>query len=160
TWEDRGSTTLGDIEAATLTVPNGGPVQVLCAGDGTSIPCPCSNGSFGNGCPNSLFAGGANLAATGHSSVSSDSLVLHGSQMPNATAVYFQGTSFTSPFVIDDGIMCTGGTIIRLGSKLNAGNASQYPSTGDASISVRGAIPSAAGETRMYQAFYRNAAAF
>ncbi len=160
-WEDAGSTTFGDIEGATFTTPTGGPVLVACAGDGSAgVACPCSAGSFGNGCPNSIFAGGANLSSTGNASVANDSFVLHGSSMPNATAVYFQGSSTTSAFVIDDGIMCTGGTIIRLGSKLNAGNASQYPAVGDASISVRGAIPADAGVTRSYQAFYRNAAAF
>jgi hypothetical protein len=162
TWDDFAGPGInnGDIEAATMTVPTGGPVQVLCAGDGSSIACPCAAGGFGNGCPNSLFAGGANLATTGNANVSSDTLVLRGTSMPNATCVYFQGMSFVSPFVIDDGIMCTGGTIIRLGSKLNAGDQSQYPSGGDPSVSVRGAIPAAGGETRMYQAFYRNAAAF
>lgn len=160
TWEEASAANFGDIEAAVTTIPTGGPVQILCSGDGSSTACPCGAGAFQNGCPNSLFAGGAALRAVGSANVSSDTLVLQGTQMPNSTAVYFQGTSSVSSFVIDDGIMCTGGTIIRLGSKLNSANASQYPAPGDASISVRGAIPAAAGVTRMYQAFYRNAATF
>jgi hypothetical protein len=92
--------------------------------------------------------------------VTIDDFTLHGLSMPNASAVYFQGTETVSAVVLDDGIMCTGGSVIRLGTKLNVANASRYPAAGDPPISIRGAIPSLAGVYRTYQCFYRNAAAY
>ncbi|MBK7876996.1 MAG: hypothetical protein IPJ77_14835 [Planctomycetes bacterium] len=158
-WED--SANGGDIEGATTTNRASGPIVSFCAGDGSAgVPCPCAAGSLGNGCPNSVFPGGANLSATGNASVANDTLVLIGTGMPNANVLYFQGESTVAAFVIDDGIMCTGAPVIRLGTKLNAANASQYPVAGDQAVSIRGSIPAAAGVTRIYQAFYRNAANF
>jgi hypothetical protein len=48
--------------------------------------------------------------------------------------------------------------VIRLGTKTNVGGASQYPSAGDPSVSVQGAVTTT-GE-RFYQVWYRNAASF
>jgi hypothetical protein len=162
TWRDYSfSTSTGDIEGGIYDCPTSAPTESFCFGDGSAgVACPCGGGFFGAGCPNSLFAGGAQLFTSGTANVTSDTFVLHGADMPNANALYFQGTDSTFGFVIDDGIMCTGGTIIRLGTELNSANSSQYPSAGDAPISVRGAIPATAGVTRVYQAFYRNAANF
>ncbi len=159
-WMDT-NFTQGDIEGGIYRCATGGPVTSFCYGDGSAgSACPCSAGIAGAGCPNSIFSSGASLFASGDASVSQDSLVLHGVSMPNATAVYFQGTTSVFGFVIDDGIMCVGGTITRLGSKLNAGNQSQYPVGSEQPISIRGAIPASAGVTRAYQCFYRNAATF
>jgi hypothetical protein len=55
-------------------------------------------------------------------------------------------------------LRCAGGTIIRLGTKLNTAGTSSYPVAGDLSVSVRGNV--AAPGVRNYQAWYRNAAAF
>ncbi len=135
----------------------------FCFGDGSGTACPCGNaGAAGNGCANSLFTGGANLTATGTASVSADTLVLTGSSMPNSSALYFQGTTRVGAgtgAAFGDGLRCAGGSIIRLGTKLNAANQSIYPAAGDPSISVRGAVPGA-GSVRTYQVWYRNAAAF
>jgi hypothetical protein len=134
-----------------------------CFGDGSGTACPCGNaGATGNGCASSLFASGANLAATGTASISADTLVLNGSSMPNSSALYFQGTlrvNAGAGAAFGDGLRCAGGSIIRLGTKMNAANQSSYPVAGDPPISVRGAIPSA-GTVRTYQVWYRNAAAF
>jgi hypothetical protein len=81
--------------------------------------------------------------------------------MPNSNALYFQGTSQTSAgagALFGDGLRCASGTVVRLGTKSNIGGASQYPVTGDQTVSVRGVVP--AGATRNYQVWYRNAAAF
>jgi hypothetical protein len=59
----------------------------------------------------------------------------------------------------DDGLRCAGGMVVRLGVTANVGGTSQYPAPLDAPISVRGMIP-AGGGTRVYQCWYRNAAAF
>jgi hypothetical protein len=81
--------------------------------------------------------------------------------MPSSSALYFQGTSQLgggAGSVFGDGLRCVGGTIIRLGTKNNVAGTSTYPVAGDASVSVRGAV--SAGDVRMYQVWYRNAAAF
>jgi hypothetical protein len=130
-----------------------------CFGDGTGTACPCgNNGAAGNGCANSVVPGGANLTATGSSSVSADTITLLGSGMPDSTCLYFQGTTQISA-AFGDGLRCAGGTVIRLGTKTNSAGASQYPTVGDLSVSVRGAVPPAGG-ARTYQVWYRNAAAF
>lgn len=138
-------------------------ILAYCSGDGTSTACPCGNaGSAGNGCGSSLFAGGANLGWSGVPAVSHDNFVLHGTQMPNSSALYFQGTGQQSGgqgSVFGDGLRCASGSVIRLATKLNSGATSRYPDVGDPSISVRGSIPSVGGN-RTYQVWYRNAAAF
>jgi hypothetical protein len=135
----------------------------FCFGDGASIACPCGNASAPEdraGCRHSGGAGGA-LRASGVTTLSGDTLVLHGTSLTNSSALYFQGTSVLgggSGVVFGDGLRCVSGTIVRLGTKMSTGGASQYPTTGDASVSVRGAVPP--GVTRHYQVWFRNAAAF
>jgi hypothetical protein len=134
-----------------------------CFGDGAGAACPCGNTSppvEQAGCSNSLGIG-ARLLASGVSALSSDTLVLAGSGMPNSSALYFQGTSRTgggAGVAFGDGLRCAGGSIVRLGTKTNASGASSYPTAGDAPVSVRGLV--AAPGTRWYQVWYRNAAAF
>jgi len=134
-----------------------------CFGDGSSAACPCGNASAPveqAGCANS-FGGGGRLYAQGASSLAADTLVLRGAAMPNSSALYFQGTSQQSGgagVVFGDGVRCAGGTVIRLGTKANASGASQYPSAGDPSVSVRGLVASPG--TRTYQIWYRNSAAY
>lgn len=137
-------------------------VTSYCFGDGGGNACPCGNsGATGYGCANSVDVNGGNLALLGTASLSSDSLVLVGSSMPNSSCLYFQGTSQVNGgagAIFGDGLRCAGGTVIRLGTKSNAGGTSQYPSGADPLISIRGAV--AAPSSREYQAWYRNAAAF
>ncbi|MCY2961408.1 MAG: hypothetical protein NTY35_14690 [Planctomycetota bacterium] len=136
---------------------------VHCAGDGSGTACPCGNlGTSGHGCGNSVDPAGAVLAALGSARVSSDSLVLMASGMPNSSALYFQGTSATgggNGVAFGDGLRCAGGSVLRLGVTTNAGGGSQYPGLADLPISIRGAIPQGGG-VREYQVWYRNAAAF
>jgi hypothetical protein len=135
----------------------------ICFGDGSGTACPCGNNSAvgaEEGCLNS-FAQGGKLVASGSSSVSADTLALQGSQMPNSSALYFQGTSTISGgagVVFGDGLRCAGGSVTRLGTKANSGGASQYPAAGDPAVSVRGNC--APGDVRTYQVWYRNAAVF
>jgi len=139
------------------------PSFAFCFGDGSGTACPCGNASAPSaqaGCLNSLGTGGV-LVATGNASIAADTLMLTASGMPNSSALYFQGTSASSAgtgTVFGDGLRCAAGSVIRLGTKVNAGGASQYPLAGDPSISVRGA--NAAGNVRTYQVWYRNAAAY
>lgn len=133
-----------------------------CFGDGSGAACPCgNNGATGNGCANSLQASGAHLVGSGLASLSSDTYLLSGSAMPNSAVLYYQGTARVAGGLgssFGDGLRCAAGSVVRLGTKLNAAGASHYPAIGDALVSVRGVI--AAPGTRDYQAWYRNSAAF
>ena len=148
---------------ATFTLPEPS-ITAFCAGDGSGTPCPCGNESpagAGVGCQNSLGTGGA-LGASGVARISSDSLVLHGAQMPDSLTIYFQGTQQAAGgagVVVGDGLRCVGGQVIRLGVETNVGGASQYPGPGEPSISVKGSIATP-GTVRTYQVWYRNPAAF
>ena len=85
------------------------------------------------------------------------------------TMVYFLTPEELHAKVVEDptirdigvkvGAKVVGGSIVRLGTKSNSAGGSTYPASGDPSVSVRGLVP-AAGATRSYQVWYRNAAAF
>jgi hypothetical protein len=157
------STATTSIVGGFSITENGTPCvagTAFCFGDGTAaVACPCGNaGAAGNGCASSINAFGANLAGSGSASLSSDTLVLAGSGMPNSNALYFQGTTQIAA-AFGDGLRCAGGTVVRIGTKLNSAGASSYPGAGDLSVSVRGNV-TVAGSVRNYQAWYRNAAAF
>lgn len=148
-----------DTSASTVLDVPGTP---YCFGDGSGAACPCGNvGAAGNGCANSLFTQGANLSATGVASVGADTVVLTSSSTPNSSVLYFQGTTAQaggngSPF--GDGLRCAAGSVVRLGTKIATNGVASYPSATDQSVSVRGVV--SAGNTRRYQGWYRNAAAF
>lgn len=140
----------------------GSPAEVVCTGDGAGTPCPCGNqGAPGNGCANSLEPAGAHLAATGTASLANDTVVLAGSGMPIVFALYFQGNTLLNGgagVAFGDGLRCASNPVVRLGTKLNAAGASQYPEAGDPSVSQRGLVTSPGSRT--YQCWYRNAANF
>ncbi len=139
------------------------PGTPFCFGDGTGTACPCANNSApgaNEGCLNSLATGGQ-LRSSGLASLSNDKVVLEGAQMPNSSALYFQGTTRLNSgngAAFGDGKRCAGGSTIRLKTVTNVGGASQYPQAGDPTVSVKGNIT--VPGTRTYQVWYRNAAAF
>jgi hypothetical protein len=101
------------------------------------------------------------LRATGVARIASDSFQLVGSQMPNSSALYFQGTAMAGAGLgttFGDGLRCAGGTVVRIGTKANTAGGSSYPVAGELPVSVKGL--NAAGATRVYQVWYRNAAVF
>jgi hypothetical protein len=138
------------------------PSASYCSGDGSGTACPCANpGTAGAGCANSLDPNGARLDGAGTASLGNDTYQIAAAGMPDSTALYLQGSTQQNGgagSVFGDGLRCVAGSIVRLGIKTNAGGASQYPSIGDPSVSLRGGI--AAPGTRRYQVWYRNAAAF
>ncbi len=147
-------------------VPTGGPAlpgNAFCPGDGSGMACPCGNNSIvGNneGCVSTLTFGGK-LVASGNPSLANDTIVLTSTQLPNSSALYFQGTTAVgggAGATFGDGLRCAGGSVVRLGTKTNVAGSSQYPSGGDPSVSVKGAVT--APGLRTYQTWYRNAAAF
>ncbi|MFO1009942.1 MAG: hypothetical protein U1F29_07760 [Planctomycetota bacterium] len=130
---------------------------VFCPGDGTVAPCPCgNNGATGSGCANSVFPTGGTLASTGTPRVSTDAVVLTATNLSGTTCVFFQGDAQQPPVIVDDGLGCVSGTIVRIGTKFLSGSTGTFPEAGDPLLSVRGAIPTVGG-TRYYQCFYRNA---
>ncbi|MEY4774932.1 MAG: hypothetical protein RIT40_1967 [Planctomycetota bacterium] len=135
----------------------------FCFGDGSGSACPCGNASAvgsGEGCLNSLGAGGK-LLGSGVPSLSADTVLLAGTNMPNSSALYFQGTTQQlggAGAVFGDGLRCAGGSVVRLGTRTNAAGASGYPNAGEASVSVRGLVTTPG--TRTYQVWYRNSAVF
>ena len=134
-------------------------VRPYCAGDGMNTPCPCGNDAAvgsGTGCVTTTGAGGR-LNPVGVPSLSNDTFVLSGASMPDTTVIYLQGTLRANGgqgSTLGDGLMCVGGSIIRLGTKSNLGGASQYPGPGDPSVSVRGQVPT--NGVRTYQAWFRD----
>ena len=144
-----------DIHAARYTAPVGGPYSQFCWG---SFACPCTNNGANGGCANSANPGGAVLEATGATSVSEDTFVLHGTGMPASSfCLYMQGTTSHAPVQYGDGKRCIGGTMRRLKAKNNVGGMSQYPAQFELLISIRGDIP-VIGATRAYQILYRDPA--
>jgi len=138
---------------------------VHCAGDGVTphTACPCANNSpvlDQAGCVSSLGVGGR-LRSVGASSLTNDQVDLNGSNMPNSSALYFQGTSQQAGgngAVFGDGLRCVAGTVTRLGTLTNVAGVSSYPRISDPSVSVKGLVNSPG--TRQYQVWYRNAATF
>jgi hypothetical protein len=154
----------GDIFVRDLL---GGPGFTSVCDPGASgvIGCPCGNppSGAGRGCDNSAVTGGASLAASGGTFLSSDSLVFTTSgEKPTATSVLLQGTTLvTSGAVYGQGVRCVGGTMKRLFTKTASGGSVTAPNfgAGDPSVSARSAAkgnPIAAGETRTYLVYYRD----
>jgi Tol biopolymer transport system component len=129
------------------------------------IACPCSNppSGPGRGCDNSSSTGGAILAASGGTYLSSDSLVFTTSgERPTALSIVAQsrGTNATGA-VFGQGVLCTSGTIQRLYTKNAVGGSIRAPSfgAGDLQVSVRSvALGDAilAGQSRWYVVYYRD----
>ena len=136
------------------------PIVSFCAGDGVATdhttPCPCANnGALGNGCANSANPNGANLTTTG--TTLGDNVVLQGSGMPATVAcIYLQGSALDDT-VFGDGVRCTGGTLLRLRTKVNSGGASSFPDSVETiTLSQRGGVTVGSGVRRYYQTYYRN----
>lgn len=155
---------IGSITGWTLEgTDSSSPITPFCFGDGTLVdhttPCPCANnGAAGNGCANSVVAAGANLSTTG--TPAADDVVLVGTGMPAVVScIYLQGDGLDD-IAFGDGVRCTGGALIRLRTKTNAGGASSFPEAGvdTITLSARGGVTSGSGAVRQYQTYYRNSA--
>ena len=138
--------------------------QSLCFGDGTqSMPCPCANsGAAGHGCENSAATGGAVLVATG--STNPDTVTFQSSgELSHALTIFLQGNQYSStPLVFGDGLRCVTGSLKRLYVKSASGGVATAPEAGDSTVSAQSAVlgdPIGSGQTRWYQAYYRDASA-
>jgi Tol biopolymer transport system component len=129
------------------------------------IPCPCSNAPSGpgRGCDNSSNTGGAVLAASGGTYLSSDSLQF--TTTAERTSALSIVTQWTGPnpggVVFGMGVRCTSGTFKRLYTKTASGGSITAPNfgAGDPQVSVRSAalgntiLP---GDSRWYLVYYRD----
>ncbi|MBI5363637.1 MAG: hypothetical protein HZA53_10700 [Planctomycetes bacterium] len=154
---------VNNVAVTNVDVPGSGPggsvLATFCRGDGSGTPCPCGNSGLpNNGCANSTWGDGGRLTAAGTASVSADTVVLTSTFLTGSACVFFLGDAPSAPVVVDDGLGCVSGSIVRLGTKPVSGITSTFPGPGDPTIAARAAIP-AAGGTRYIQSFYRNATA-
>jgi Tol biopolymer transport system component len=125
--------------------------------------CPCSNppAGAGRGCDNSSATGGAVLAASGVSYLSSDSLVFTTSaEKPSATSIVLQGSALVpNGVVFGQGVRCAGGALKRLYTKTAVNGSISAPGAGDPAVSLRSAQLGDAlqpGSTRWYLVYYRD----
>ncbi|MFN0008670.1 MAG: hypothetical protein ACKVXR_12270 [Planctomycetota bacterium] len=136
----------------------------MCFGDESGAMCPTGNqGAPGHGCENSLGLGGGLLWAEGIARISQDNIVFQVANVPRRSTVFFlQATDSRNgglgvPF--GDGLMCMGGSVMKLGAVDPLGGHALFPSQDQvscfASISALGRIPPYGGE-RYYQALYRD----
>lgn len=140
--------------------------QTFCFGDGSATACPCANsGETGHGCENSFTTGGALLTSSGNASVSADTLKLWVTNVtPASISLFFQGDAQVNGglgMTSGDGVLCAGGTIIRLGVRSGANGLVTlgFGNPGDTPIHTGGVVPGGGG-TRYYQSWYRNTVAF
>ena len=134
--------------------------EMMCAGDGSSAACPCSNsGELGRGCENSAGTGGAFLTMSG--SPGADTVVLHSvGELPSALTIFLQGTTNVGAANFGDGLRCTGGPLLRLYVRNASNGIVSAPQPGDPSIKTRAAALGQQidpGDRRYYQAYYRDA---
>lgn len=138
-------------------------VHSACSGDGSGAPCPCGNvgvAGSGAGCLNSTGAA-AELDFGGEASLAQDDLVLRASRLTGNATLFFQGASLAgggNGAVFGDGLVCAGGALVRLGERPVVSTTAQFPSPGDAPVSVQGGVTLPG--RRVYQAWYRDAAPY
>ncbi|MBI5365310.1 MAG: hypothetical protein HZA53_19185 [Planctomycetes bacterium] len=134
----------------------------FCFGDGLdtthSSPCPCANfGAPGHGCGNSMNPDGGLLEANG--TIGFDDVALTATGMPLSVACIFLQGDGLADSILNDGVRCVGGQLIRLRVRQNVFGTSSFPDAADTwTLSYRGGVTVGSGETRYYQAYYRNAA--
>ena len=132
----------------------------FCFGDGSGLnPCPCANsGVAGRGCENSAGTGGARLSVEGFSDP--DSAVFSARDMlPTSLAIFLQGNAVFAGTSFGDGLLCSGGLLLRLYSKTASGGAAGAPELWDPQLGVRSAQlgdPLGPGASRYYQTHYRD----
>jgi hypothetical protein len=137
------------------------PGERVCPPANLNPGCPCMSQfvPVAGGCRNSTGQS-ATLISDGTASVAADTLTFTAAHMPPGTSpTLFQGTTNLSPAVFGDGLRCTGGTQIRLGTQIASSGTNTWPAPGAQPLSVKGLVPPGGG-TRYYQAIYRNSVSF
>jgi hypothetical protein len=162
-FSDPSSGATGEITIAGTIQSDHALYQSFCFGDGSTTACPCANASVGagRGCNNSAATGGAQLTVVGLAALAADSISFTSSfEKPTATSIFLQGRTTVAPAVaFGQGLRCAGGTLKRLFVHAAVGGVVSAPTGADAEVSARSAALGdtiAAGETRVYQVYYRD----
>jgi len=138
-------------------------LATFCYGDGFDAShtsaCPCGNtGALGRGCAHSFDPGGARLTADG--SPGADDVVLASSSTPVSSFTLFLQHDALGDAVFHDGVLCAGGTLVRLRGRAAVAGQAWFPNSNfDSSITLsqRGGVFPGQGVRRYYAAWYRNA---
>lgn len=133
--------------------------SAFCNGDGSAGPCPCGNtlpAGIAGGCRRGGTTLGGRLDDQGIASLASDSLRFFADRLPSGRHMLLQGSP-AAPTPFQDGLLCVGGTLVRLYSIASSSYA-DLPPAGSASVSARSGTLGdaiAPGTTRAYQLYFR-----
>jgi hypothetical protein len=138
---------------------------IFCTNDSIGVdhttPCPCGNtGLPGNGCGHSFDANGAHLGSSGVPLL--DDVVLESSFTPVSSFTLFMQHDASGDTVFHDGVLCAGGSLIRLRGRAAVAGMATFPNNAFANdstltLSQRGSVTLGSGAIRYYAAWYRNA---
>jgi len=137
-------------------------LAAVCGGDGSLTRCPCNTrGAVGHGCPNSTSTAPYGARLEGSGTTAADTLRLRAERLPqNALALLYQGDAYAyEPILSGDGVRCTTGTMLRMGTRTAQGGAVEFPGAGEPSLRARAASQGdqlAPGSVRYYQVWYRD----
>ena len=157
---------LNNVNVGGVEVPGVPPLFAAFCTNGSlgsdhTTTCPCGNtGAAANGCAHSSGVNGAHLDGLGVAA--SDSVQLDVTGMPANAFTLFMQHDALGDAVFHDGVICAGGTLVRLRGRNAAGGASLFPDLSiplDATttLSQRGGVTVGSGVRRYYAAFFRNA---
>ena len=95
------------------------PDNAFCCGDGSGTPCPCGNeGITCHGCANGADSDGGYLETQGTPSLSNDTVVLHGKDLPHdEPCLFFSGSNQVNGGMgvsFGDGLRCVGFEAVRI----------------------------------------------
>jgi len=144
----------------------GSGFTMFCAGDGSfedhTTACPCGNEATtpGHGCGHSFDPGGARLTATGLAAA--DNVILTTNFTPATAFTLMMQHSAAADGTFHDGVLCAGGTLIRLRGRGAVGGSitfpdSNFPNDVTLTLSQRGQVVVGSGVRRYYGGWYRNA---
>jgi hypothetical protein len=153
--------------SGTFTVSESGPQcgtpsTPFCDGSAVGTTCTAcgNNGAAGNGCANSSFAAGGNLASAGFASIAADTLVLTATNV-TGPGLFFQSSGLAgSPITFGDGMLCAAAGIVRLGVVFPTAGSASYPGGLTPNPIHIGGAPINPGDTKHYQCWYRDAVVF
>jgi hypothetical protein len=80
-------------------------------------------------------------------------------ELPTTLSILLQGSEVVAPAQFGAGILCSGGSLVRLFVKNANGGTVTIPGPGDPSVSARSAQlgdPLSTGVRRIYQTYYRD----
>ena len=157
---------VNNVSVPGIQVPGDAPTFHSFCSNGTlgsdhTTACPCGNsGAPGNGCAHSASANGANLNGLGVAAL--DNVQLDVTSLPSNAFTLFLQHDASDDAVFHDGVLCAGGTLVRLRGRSAAGGAALFPDNSlpiDATttLSQRGGVTVGSGATRYYSAWFRNA---